>query len=98
MQGIAKLKNLDTAYKKELKNVFFWNGKDFEVFTPGKTKSSHRNGEFGPELGFAYKMAQLKPGKKIYLIKFAASGQPLHHGWNGKKWVGGKASAGRRNF
>ena len=95
MQGIGKLKNLKD--KPSFKRTFFWNGKEFEAMTPGKTKTSTRNGEFGPEMGFAH-VLEASPGKKIYLIKFHASGQPLHHGWDRYKWIGGKPAPNRKNF
>ncbi len=98
MQGIGKLKNLPLADKPELKNVFFFQGGKFEVYEINKTKTSARKGEFGPELGFSKLMTESTPDKSIYLIKYHASGQPLHHGWNGNKWVGGKPAKGRRNF
>ncbi|MCK4565362.1 MAG: hypothetical protein KAU94_11895 [Verrucomicrobia bacterium] len=98
MQGIAKIKNLPAGYAKTkaIPHAFFWNGSAFEPFVPGKTKTSARVGEFGPELGFALAMATAD--RPVYLIKYHASGQPLHHGWNGNRWVGGDPVPGHRNF
>ncbi len=96
MQGIAKIKNLSDTYAKTIPHSFFWNGTAFEPFVLGQTKTSTRVGEFGPELGFALAMATAE--RPVYLIKYHASGQPLHHGWNGNRWVGGKPDLGRRNF
>ncbi len=62
----------------------------------GKTKVSTRVGEFGPEIGFAFGIAS--SNQPVYLIKYHASGMPLHHGWNGDKWLGGSPAPGRRNF
>lgn len=98
MQGIAKIKNLpaELAGTTAVPHAFFWSGTQFEPFVLGKTKSSGRAGEFGPELGFALAMASAD--RPVYLIKYHASGQPLHHGWNGTQWVGGNPAPGRRNF
>ncbi len=98
MQGIGKLKNLGETFKKPRENTFFWNGKTFEKLVPEKTKTSARKPEFGPEMGFSYAMEPLNPGRKIYLIKHFASGQPLHYGWNGNKWVNDKLAPNRWNF
>lgn len=98
MQGIAKINNLPPKQfsTNAVPHTYFWNGTQFEPFILGKTKTSSRAGEFGPELGFALSMATVE--NPIYLIKYHASGQPLHHGWNGNKWVGGEPAPGRRNF
>ncbi len=98
MQGIAKIKNLPPEWSgtQVVPHAFFWNGTGFEPFVLGKTKTSTREGEFGPELGFALAMATAE--RPVYLIKYHASGQPLHHGWNGNRWMGGGPAPGRRNF
>lgn len=98
MQGIGKLKNLSENYKKERKNSYYWNGEKFEKLIPEKTKTSARKTDFGPEMGFSFLMEQLNPERKIYIIKYYASGQPLHYGWNGNKWLGGNAAPNRWNF
>lgn len=96
MQGIAKLAEMPGGVPREIPHAFFWNGHDFEPFVLGQTKTSTRAGEFGPEVGFALDMAT--PERPIYLIKYHASGMPLHHGWHGNRWVGGEPQPGRRNF
>lgn len=98
MQGIAKINNLPAEYArtKAVLHTFFWNGTVFEPFILGTTQTSTRAGEFGPELGFALAMATAE--RPVYLIKYHASGQPLHHGWNGNRWVGGAPAFDRRNF
>jgi hypothetical protein len=96
MQGIARIADLPANVPTEHPHVRFWNGRDFEPFVIGKTKSSSREGEFGPELGFALGMEETE--KQVYLIKYAASGMPLHYGWNGNTWSGGAPEPGRRNF
>jgi len=98
MQGIAKIRNLPGKYAKikVIPHTFFWSGTAFEPFILGQTKTSTRVGEFGPELGFALAMATAE--HPVYLIKYHASGQPLHHGWNGNRWLGGEPAPDRRNF
>lgn len=98
MQGTAKVKGLPAAFNRPMPNVFFWNGTAFEQLLPGKTKTSAREDEFGPELTFAATMASYHPGRLIYLIKYNAGDAALHHGWNGDIWEGGEAKPGRQNF
>jgi len=95
MQGIGKFSELKQELPK-ISNVYYWNNKTFEPLVLGQTRTSSRAGEFGPEVGFSLEMA--KTGRPFYLIKYHASGMPLHHGWNGNKWVGGDCEAGRTNF
>ena len=98
MQGVGKLVNATDSIRKPPQNCFFWNGKSFEKLRPGSTRLSAQKGEFGPELAFAHTLARLCPKKKIYIVKYYASGQPLHHGWNGNKWLGGNPTPNRANF
>ena len=62
----------------------------------GKTRTSNRPERFGLELSFAREMA--KHEGPIYLVKFSASGMPLHHGWDRNAWKGGGPAQGRVNF
>ena len=96
MQGIAKVADIPADTPKAMPEVFFWTGRDFQALTIGATQTSTRAGEFGPEIGLALALA--KPGRSVHLIKFAASGMPLHPGWNGDKWAGLPPQPGRRNF
>ena len=98
MQGNAKLADLPETWQTPISAAMFWNGSEFVPLEPGKTKISTRPGEFGPELGFARTLSSLSPDRRFYLIKFHRSGQPLHHGWNGNRWVGGDPTPGRHNF
>ncbi len=98
MQGLGHVAKTPGPWREAAEGVFFWNGDAFELLDPGATRLSTRAGEFGPELGFARAMRLLRPGRRVYLIKFHRSGQPLHHGWDGGRWVGGDPAAGRRNF
>ncbi len=107
MQGIGKISNLDKKYQGEIPRVQFFNGQQFEDLVIGDTKTSTRNGEFGPEVGFGWGMSNTQLSSKshveeneteIAIVKFHASGQPLHHGWNGNKWAGKSFAPGRRNF
>ncbi|MGA1236716.1 MAG: sialate O-acetylesterase [Limisphaerales bacterium] len=96
MQGIAKLAELPPDLPETIPHTFFWNGNSFEPLLLGQTQTSTRAGEFGPEVGFALDMAT--PEQPVYLVKYHASGMPLHHGWDGSQWVGDPPLAGRRNF
>lgn len=96
MQGIGKFSELQRDLPEKIPHAFFWNNKAFEPLVLGQTKTSSRAGEFGPEVGFSLEMA--KTGRPLYLIKYHASGMPLHHGWNGNKWIGGDPKPGQPNF
>jgi len=96
MQGIAKLAELPSDIPQTVPHAWFWNGSVFEPLVLSKTQISTRNGEFGPEVGFAVRMATA--AHPVYLIKYAASGMPLHHGWNGNQWIGGSPQPNQRNF
>ncbi|MEZ6041233.1 MAG: sialate O-acetylesterase [Planctomycetaceae bacterium] len=98
MQGNAKLADVPKNWLQAIPAAQFWTGNAFETMHPGMLQTSDRAGEFGPEVGFAVTMTSLNPNQAIYIVKFARSGQPLHHGWNGNKWEGGDPSPGRRNF
>lgn len=95
MQGIGKIKNLSEQVHGSVKNVSFFRGGSFVPLVVGKTQTSHRVGEFGPEVGFALALGAQRP---TYLIKYAASGMPLHPGWNGNRWVNAEPSPNRVNF
>jgi len=96
MQGVGKIANLKEEQKQSPKNTYFWANGAFEPLVIGKTKISARPANFGPEVGFSSVMS--KSGKPIYIIKYYASGMPLHHGWNGNKWLGGQPTPNRTNF
>ncbi|MCA9270603.1 MAG: hypothetical protein KDA41_19110, partial [Planctomycetales bacterium] len=98
MQGNAKLRDLPDAWLAPIGNCWFWEGGRFVSFEPGKTRTSTRADEFGPELGFARTLHAFAPARAVYLVKFHRSGQPLHHGWNGNAWVGGEPAPNRLNF
>ncbi len=96
MQGIGKLDALPRDFPREPANTFFWNGKVFEPLIVGTTRTSNRPDEFGPEIGFATSLSLRNRGR--CLVKYSASGMPLHHGWNAEIWEGGEPSPKRRNF
>ncbi len=96
MQGVGKIAALTADVPKEIPHTFFWNGQQFEPLVLGQTKTSSNNINFGPEIGFALAMATAD--RPIYLIKYHASGMPLHHGWDGDKWISDEPQPGRRNF
>lgn len=96
MQGIGKVAELGDEVPRTIPNAYFFNGTDFEVLDLTSTPISTRRGEFGPEVGLA--LATATPDQPIYIIKYHRSGMPLHHGWNGGTWIGGKPAPSRRNF
>lgn len=98
MQGAGKLANAPASFLTPITNARFWSGDEFVTLEPGKTQTGGRPGEFGPELGLARAIAEARPGRKIYVVKFARSGQPLHHGWNGNKWASADPAPGRKTF
>lgn len=98
MQGIGKLKNTPKEWMKPCKGINFWNGLSFELLDPTKTKVSNRQGEFGPEIGFARKLCELKKNNQIYLIKHYVSGRGIHAGWNNSKWMGEAPGKNRQTF
>lgn len=98
MQGIGSLAELSDEDRTPCPNVFYWNGKSFEPLVPGRTKTSTRAGEFGPEITFAKAFAARVPDRDVYLIKHYVSGQPLHHGWHKDGFHEGPPAPGRLNF
>ncbi|QQL45867.1 sialate O-acetylesterase [Sulfuriroseicoccus oceanibius] len=96
MQGLGKVDQLSPQRIDRVQHCYYWNGSAFEVLIPGETKTSRSVAEFGPELGFASVMATSE--RPVYLVKYFASGMPLHHGWHGGTWLGGPAVPGRTNF
>lgn len=96
MQGSALVAELPAAIPKAVPNAFFWNGMEFEPLVLGKTRTSSNAERFGPEFGFALSMATAE--RPVYLIKYHASGMPLHHGIHGGEWVGPGHGPNRRNF
>ena len=98
MQGIGKLDKIPKSYQAKMNNVKFWTGKKFATLDPNFAKISTRMGEFGPEIGFAKVLSKVRPNKTIYIIKYHASGMPLHHGWNGNRWIGEIPKPLRVNF
>jgi alpha-L-fucosidase 2 len=98
MQGIAKTAKLPADWKQPIEGALFFGGWGLTGITPGTTQTSNRKGEFGPEIGFARVASMLSDGKPFAIIKYAASGQPLHHGFHGAKWLGGEPAPDRTNF
>jgi hypothetical protein len=96
MQGIGKLADLPADVPREPTDTFFWNGKAFEPLIVGTTRTSNRPDEFGPEIGLATTLPA--NGRRHDLVKYAASGMPLHHGWNAATWVGDPPGPKRRSF
>ena len=96
MEGQGFTKELTEDQKKFSHPVMYWSGKQWLEIEVGKTLTSRKPGLFGLELSFSQEMA--KKDQNVYLIKFSASGMPLHHGWSGNTWKGWEPSKGRVNF
>lgn len=96
MQGVGKIADLPADVPKEIPHTYFWTGQKIEPLVLGNTKISTRVTDFGPEVGFALDTATAD--RPVYLIKYHASGMPLHDGFDGGKWVGGDPAPGRRTF
>ena len=95
MQGSGQVAELPEAVRETELHSFFWNGESFEPLVIGKTKTSANVKRFGPEVGLSLTFDRDSAG---YLIKYHASGMPLHQGWNGNKWEGPGPGPQRRNF
>lgn len=96
MQGAGKIAQLPDDVPREIPHAWFFNGENFEPMVIGKTPISKQATNFGPEVGFALEMATAE--NPVHLIKYAASGMPLHHGLHGGEWQGNEPAPGRRNF
>lgn len=97
MAGSGNKSQLPKPWHTPLPSVQYWDGQQFVDFDPMKL-NLNGGGRFGPEVGFSGTMASLQPDKTIYVIKFALSGQPLHAGFNGAKWMGEEPGPGRGTF
>ncbi len=96
MQGNGKIADLPASVPRQIPHSYFWNQREFEALVLSSTKVSSRITEFGPEVGFA--LATARAHHPVYLVKYHASGMPLHFGWNGNNWIGEPVAPGRRNF
>jgi len=97
MAGSGNKSQLPEKWQAPLPSVQYWDGKQFVDFDPMQL-NHNGGGRFGPEVGFAGTMASLPPNKTIYVIKFALSGQPLHAGFHGAKWMGEMPGPNRNTF
>lgn len=97
MAGSGRKAQLPSHWKQPVSNVRYWTGKEFVTFDPEKL---HLNGpdRFGPEVGFIHTLGSLHPDQTFYIVKFALSGQPLHAGFNGGKWMGEEPGPNRATF
>ena len=86
--GQGYLRNLPPDVKPDASVLLFHSGKPH--LNSGSTplrwvplrQASESPDRFGPELGFGNRIAQLRPGTKIALIKHAHSGTNLYAQWN----------------
>jgi hypothetical protein len=98
MAGSGQAKELAADWQQPIDNALIFKKGGFVPVEAGTT------GRFGPEIGFAHYLANNHPQKpKVYLIKFALSGQPLDAGWtkptaDGGGWVGPEPGPNRTTF
>ena len=85
MQGCGAVADVGTKVPEVIPNAFFVHKQTIEPLTLGKTNNRGEK-SFGPEIGFALEMASKE--RPVYIIKYAASGMPLHPGWSGRRWRG----------
>lgn len=96
MLGSGKVADLPEDSPRAVPGAFFQLGAAWLPLDLEQTRVSRRKGEFGPEFGFAMEMAS--GDRPVYLVKWAASGMGLHHGWHAGRWDGGEPAPSRRNF
>ena len=97
MEGSGNIADLSEEQMESIPNALFWNGNGFESITPGQTKLSRTVQRFGPELQFARRVGETGVSR-FYVIKYAASGQPLDRGMHSQTWLGDTKRPGRSNF
>jgi hypothetical protein len=101
MAGSGQASQLAEMWQQPVEGAFIYQGGAYKSLVAGKDGKS---GRFGPEVGFAHYMTQNNPKRsKIFIIKFALSGQPLDAGWtkptaNGGGWVGPEPGPNRTTF
>ena len=92
MVGLGSSEELPAPLNTVIPGAYIWSGGNFIEFDPMS------NGNFGPEVAFAWTYLNLNPGRDIYLIKQAVGGIPLHPGWDGYIWMGADPGPGRDNY
>ncbi|WP_158545256.1 sialate O-acetylesterase [Bremerella cremea] len=97
MAGSGRKEQLPEHWQTPVPNVQYWNGEAFVTFDPGQLNLNGKD-RFGPELGFAHTLGTLNPDQTFYIVKFALSGQPLHAGFHGGKWMGAEPGPNRNTF
>ena len=101
MNGSGQANQFSGFWQEPIEGAMFYRGTFQPLVAGGKDGKS---GRFGPEVGFAHYMMQNSPNpSKIFIIKFALSGQPLDAGWtkptaNGGGWVGPEPGPDRTTF
>lgn len=101
MNGSGQASQLAEMWQQPVEGAFIYQGGAYKSLVAGK---DGKTGRFGPEVGFAHYMMQNNPNpSKIFIIKFALSGQPLDAGWtkptaNGGGWVGPEPGPNRTTF
>ncbi len=97
MAGSGRKEQAPQHWQEAVPNVQYWNGKEFIPFDPMQLNLNGKD-RFGPELGFIHTLGSLYPDQTFYVVKFALSGQPLHAGFHGGKWMGEEPGPNRNTF
>lgn len=97
MAGSGRKDQVPQHWQEPVPNVQYWDGKAFVPFDPMLLNLNGKD-RFGPELGFIHTLGSLYPDQTFYIVKFALSGQPLHAGFNGSKWMGEEPGPNRNTF
>ena len=98
MAGSGQANQLAEMWQQPVEGALIYQGGAF------KTLAAGNKGRFGPELGFAHYLVKNNPNpSRIFIIKFALSGQPLDAGWNGgaadgSSWVSPEPGPNRKTF
>ncbi|PQO38362.1 sialate O-acetylesterase [Blastopirellula marina] len=97
MAGSGRKDQVPQHWQEAVPNVHYWDGKSFVPFDPMQLNLNGKD-RFGPELGFIHTLGTLYPDQTFYVVKFALSGQPLHAGFHGGKWMGEEPGPNRNTF
>ena len=102
MNGSGQANQLSEFWQQPIEGVTIYRAGAFKPVIAGNKDG--KSGRFGPEVGFAHYMRQNNPNpSKLFIIKFALSGQPLDAGWskptaNGGGWLGPEPGPNRTTF
>ena len=97
MEGNGAVADIEKEVPNVIPNAFFIRSDQvMGPLTLGKTAKKKKVLSFGPEVGFALEMAS--KDRPVYILKYSASGMPLHSGWSKSKWRGTTVIEPGENF